>query len=363
MQAIKATVSSYVYTRLIARFRNRTQSIQATANIATNATRILAICDPMTWHNLSSETYATALTPTNWRKTFATAKPENSILFCEAAWTGIGNQPWRGQIYQDKRVRYNNRKYLLAILRHCKQHNIPTVFWAKEDPAYFKHPIYDFTDTALRFDYILSTCAESVSQYKALGHTNAHLWRFSFSPRDYYPPKPETPRHNQAVFAGSWFTDHPKRCEELTTIFDQVLAQGIELVIYDRNQTNARSTKPFPIKYQSYVQNAVPYGNLGDIYRQSNFVININTVTDSPTMYARRVFEAMACGAIVITNPAKGLVAEFGDNLWHMGHDFDQSNIETIRQHNIGTVFARHTWQTRLTELESILCKQLVSSD
>jgi len=311
------------------------------------------ICDPMTWQNLSQEHPAISLLPTN----LPTQKIK--FLFCESTWSGTTNACWRGQVYKDERVLYENRHNLLKILNHYKSKRIPTVFWAKEDPAYFQDSIYNFTDTALKFDYILTTAEECIPRYNALGHKQVHLWPFGFSPKIYYPPKNPN-RENIAIFAGSWYEDHPNRCQDLSTILDAILTAKIPIRIYDRNRLSGNSTKPFPTKYQPYVQDSVSYEALGNIYRKAEYVINVNTICDSATMFSRRVYEAMACGCIIISNESTGLRNQFNNNIWFIteNEEFDLQSKELIRQENIQTVFTHHTWAQRMNQLTELISKE-----
>ena len=353
--AVLPTLKSYVYTRVLPKFLPAPKTV---IHDTISGIPVAAICDWMTWINLCHFHSTVALTPSGWvSEIFARPK----FLFCEAAWCGIARSCWRGQIYKDRRVLYENRKHLLEILRYCKSNAIPTVFWAKEDPAYFRHEIYDFTDTALMFDHILTTAKEAVQEYISLGHRSVHLWPFGFSPHIYYPPGLEdSARENVAVFAGSWFREHKKRCHDLEMLFEMLLDAGIPLRIYDRNKRWGVSFKPFPEKYQRYVLDRVEYEELGKIYRSSSFAINVNTVGDSETMFSRRVYEAAACGAIVVSNDSKGLKSQFGENIWFLGERFDTEHIGEIRERNIRFVFENHTWQKRFEKLCEILGEECI---
>jgi len=315
----------------------------------------------MAWQNLSSEHAAVSITPHNWQEAFNNAQ-NFEFFFCEAAWTGTTNHTWRGQVYKDGRVFYENRRELLKIISKCKANKIPTVFWAKEDPAYFQDATYNFTDTALKFDYILTTAEECISKYHALGHDQVYLWPFGFSPAIYYPPEDEGhKRENMAVFAGSWYAYLPQRCNALARIFEMVLSANIPLRIYDRYRVGGRSSKPFPKQYQQYVNDSISYAALGEVYRNVKYAISVNTVCDSSTMFARRVYEAMACGAIVISNPSVGMHEQFDNNVWYESDDFAFDQIDAVRQRNIETVFANHTWEQRMEQLLTMIgCDQPV---
>jgi glycosyltransferase involved in cell wall biosynthesis len=353
-QRISATIKSYVYTKLLPLIKH---SPPLKMNVSEgNGESIAAICDPMTWRNLCQDEAVIALTPSRWRDAFKASKIK--FFFCEAAWSGTDGACWRGQIYKDGRVLYENRHKLISILKRCKADKIPTVFWAKEDPVYFRDSVYNFTDTALKFDFIFTTAEECIPKYKKLGHKHVYLLPFGFSPVIYHPPLNKKPRENIAVFAGSWFPEHPKRCADLTEIFDMVLSFGIPLRIYDRNRINGHSSKPFPERYQAYVCDSISYEDLGGVYRSAEYAVNVNTVSTSETMFARRVYEAMASGAIVISNESSGMEKQFADgNVWYVGRGFDFKSAERIREENIENVFANHTWEERMKKIHETVLK------
>jgi hypothetical protein len=194
-----------------------------------------------------------------------------------------------------------------------------------------------------------------VEKYRGLGHKQAHLLQFGFSPGIYHPPKDGSPRENAAVFAGGWYESLPLRCKDLADIFGMVLEAGIPLKIYDRYRREGRSSKPFPKIYLPYVHDGVEYAKLGDIYRSAMYAVNVNTVTGSGTMFARRVYEAMACGAIVISNESVGMRKQFGGRAWFANEGFDMGAAEAVRQSNINEVFANHTWERRMKQLFDII--------
>lgn len=306
--------------------------------------RVAFICDDMTWANFSPLCEAVALDPSNWRSKMEKHRPE--IFFCESAWTGIQGSPlgWRGKIYKNHKVLFENRRELLEILCYCRDHGIKTVFWNKEDPVYFGSDTYDFTDTALRFDYLFTTAQECVERYQALGHHHVDVLRFGFNPTLFNPLGKK--QGNAAVFAGSWYADLPQRCEQMRQCFSILEEAQIPLTIYDRHSGGGAEDgrNRYPEEYQTMVRPAVEYARLGQVLKEYEYGVNINTVTASRTMFARRVFEMMACGLKIISNASEGMKELFPGRVWYLGEpqpDWSQGIVEE----NLRQVFLKHTME------------------
>lgn len=351
---VVANVSSFAYSRVLYGLRGSAAQAPPT-NVDSALPTIAFVCDDMTWEDYSPECRAVYVTPKNWRSVFARYKPD--ILLCESAWRGVSAYPdaWRGKLYKNSRLWYNNRRDIQSIVEYCRQNNIHAVFWNKEDPRYFGDAQHDFSDTALSFGTVLTTAAECVPRYEELGAKNVHTWMFGFAPHLYYPPPHYTLRENTAVFAGSWYGDVPDRCADMRQLFDTVLSAGVGLTIYDRNYGTDNAMQQYPAQYRPYIRPAVLFSQLGDIYRKARYVINVNTVMDSETMFARRVFEAMACGNVVISNASPGLERLFPGGIWYPGHPFDRDRAGEMALKNQQTVIAQHSCAARMQELYKLL--------
>ena len=315
--------------------------------------KIAFICDEMTWQDFRKECSSVFVTPTHWRTIFAETKPD--IFFCESAWSGNEDYEdcWRGRIYKNEKVKWNSRKALRDILHYCKENRIPTVFWNKEDPTFFDNKTYNFVDTALLFDHIFTTAQECVKAYQKKGHHSVHVLPFGYAPDIFYSDLSQA-RTNKAVFAGSWYADQPERCRDMTDIFDMVLAHGIVLEIWDRQSNSYNPVHKFPPKYTPHIRPAVAFEQLGHIYRGAEYAININTVKDSSTMFARRVVEVMACGCIVISNESAGMRELFDNRIWFLGETFSIADNEEIRQKNRQEIEENDTCKQRLAEVLAV---------
>ena len=316
--------------------------------ISLKEVKIAFVCDDMTYEGFSLECKSVFLTPKNWFKVMEEFKPD--VFFCESAWSGIKeyNNCWRGKIYKNGNVIYETRKVIFSIISYCERHNIKTVFWNKEDPTYFGNFKYDFIDTALNFEYIFTTCEECVEKYKRLGAKNVYVLMFGFSPRIFNPLN-SFPKNNEAVFAGSWYNNEKERCLDMENIFDSVLNEKIDLKIYDRYFNSDNPDTVFPEKYSEFNKGNMPFSKLGDIIKKAKYAVNVNTVKNSKTMFARRVFEIIACNTVIISNYSKGLKKMFGDGIWFGGEKFFYS-LDIIER-NLYYVFKNHTNYVRMKYL------------
>lgn len=125
------------------------------------------------------------------------------------------------------------------------------------------------------------------------------------------------------------------------------------LIIYDRFFTLSYKDMKYPEKYQPYVNEDVDYHEIPDVYKESEFGLNFNTVTDSNTMFARRVFELMASNTVVLSNYSKGVYRLFKDNVLYLDRDdFDwNKNFDKIKEENLYNVLENHTYSNRFRQI------------
>lgn len=323
--------------------------------------KIAIICDEMTFRGFETECQCFFITPANWMKVFRKEKPD--LFFCESAWSGIEEYPesWRGRIYRSNKVRFDNRNDLLNILDFCHRSHIPTVFWNKEDPTYFEDREHDFVNTALMFDYIYTTAEECVEKYKALGHNHVKTLMFGFSPM-LFNPLNRKPDEKKVVFTGSWYADQKQRCKDMSKLFDRIIELGLSLEIYDRHWDSNNPINQFPDKYKRYIHKGVSFSKLNEVLKSACFGVNINTVKDSNTMFARRVFEMMASNLMIISNDSVGMRKLFGTDIWFVDEEFNIEEVEVSCRRNFRKVFIEHTCKQRLIQVaKDIGCLEKIS--
>lgn len=235
------------------------------------------------------------LTPTGWRAELA-ASPID-LLFVESAWAGSGGA-WRYQLTGSKAP----SPELQALVAHCRERGIPSVFWNKEDPPHFD----DFLDTARLFDRVFTTDAALIERYRAaLGHDRVEELAFAAQPALHHPMRQKGLHQVRDVgFGGSyWSHKFPERQAQMDLLLGAAAnvaeRRDIGFDIYSRFENDPKYR--FPEHFERFVRGSLDYERMLTAYRAHKVMLNVNSVVDSPTMLARRVFEILASGTPVVS--------------------------------------------------------------
>lgn len=254
---------------------------------------IACVLDEFSAQAFAPDAHLVHLTPDNWQRQLAPSAP--AMLLVESAFAGHEAQ-WTGRI-----ARFGQpSQALVDIVTACREASIPTVFWNKEDPINFEM----FAVTAGLFDVILSVDVDSLERYRRLApHASLGVLPFAAQPAIHYPPVAERPRG--VAFAGAYYAaKHPERQEQMELILDPAREFGLD--IYDRlGKTDPRFR--WPEKYQAHIRGTLSYAETVQMYRAYKVFLNVNTVTDSPTMCSRRIFELLACGTTTVSGPSRAI--------------------------------------------------------
>lgn len=322
--------------------------------------RVAAILDEFSYNSFKFECDLLNLNYSSWREEMDRHQPE--LFLCESAWSGGDSEkrPWKGRVYASKNFRNENRSELLKILEYCKQRGIPTVFWNKEDPSHYDDKVHNFVDTALRFDHIFTTDLASADRYRREhGHASVAVLPFAVQPKLFNPIE-RGKRSDDVIFAGGWYSNHVQRSRAMEETFDSVLESGLNLKIYDRFYGSDDPTKQFPERFRRYLNPPIPNDLMASVYKESEVGITINTETSSPTMFARRIFELMACNTLVISNFSNGVYDFFGDNVLYSDVEprgllrMSPEEIEKARDENLKLVLSEHTYRERFEQILNV---------
>ncbi|WP_257995238.1 glycosyltransferase family protein [Brevibacterium luteolum] len=230
------------------------------------------------------------------------------FVFVESAWNGNGGQ-WQYQLTGTSGVKED----FVQLLSACRSHGIPTVFWNKEDPPHYD----DFIEAARLFDVVFTSDVRLVEQYKSdLGHDRVSALSFAAQPAINNPERLRAGNHERDIaFAGMYFAHrYPERREQMDWLLGAAadvsprMTSGLE--IFSR-QHGGDEKYQFPPPLDEHVVGSLPYPHMLTAYKAFKAFLNVNSVTDSPSMCARRIFEISAAGTPVVSAPSAGTQAFF----------------------------------------------------
>ena len=306
--------------------------------------RVAAIMDEFTYHSYAPVADVLQLHPETWRTQISDFKPD--MVFIESAWNGLEGL-WKGKIS-------NADSSLIELIDWSRQSQIPSMFWNKEDPVHFS----TFLPIASRVDAIFTTDIDCLPKYKqAVGHNRVYLLPFAAQPLIHNPIE-KYDRKDAFNFAGSYYLRYPERQRDFAALVDTVVKVR-PLEIYDRNFDNPHPHYLFPDKYQQYIIGTLPFNEIDKAYKGYRYGINMNTIKQSQTMFARRVFELLASNTVVVSNFSRGVRLLFGDlvvssdNTRELEHRLqqicnDETNYRKLRLAGLRRVMSEHTYHARL---------------
>lgn len=288
------------------------------------------------------------ITPDNYREELG----DLSFLVVASAWHGLENE-WDNMTKPDS----EQGKAIFEIIKEAKELNIPVVFYSKEDPPNYEH----FLHIAKECDYIFTSASEMIEHYKEdCNNVNVDSLCFGINPILHNPVgihsvEPE----DGVVFSGSWMAKYPERIRSLETMFDGILDSQTPLKIIDRNFDKNDPRYFFPQKYYRCISPAVDHETLQKVHKLYKWAININSVTDSSTMFANRVYELQAIGNILISNYSKGVVEKFEgvhiveteDEVGRLLTSMNDEELYYERIKNIRRVMTGETTYDRLSQI------------
>lgn len=314
-------------------------------NMTLKAIKVACVMDEFTYSSYKDICKLQQLSVGGWQAELEHLQPD--MLFIESAWRGK-DDAWDRKISQAS-------PELIGILDWCKERNIPTMFWNKEDPVHFG----TFINTAKRFDYVFTTDLNCIGGYKrSLGHDQVYLLPFACNPVDHNPIE-QYKRKPKACFAGSFYVRYPERIRDLDVILETFIQHsGVD--IYDRNFGKDDANYAFPDNYKPLILGNLKYDQIDIAYKGYEYGINLNSIKYSPTMFARRVFELLASRTLVVSNFSQGVRLFFGDLVIASDakseivaklekYDSDAAYSNQIKLAGLRKVMLEHTYENRFS--------------
>ena len=251
-----------------------------------------------------------------------------SLFFCESCWNG-NNGKWKCKI---------NSKYIYEevsnILKQCKNLQIPTIFFNKEDPVNFD----SYIETAKCFDIIITTDINCVDKYKNLTNSRIFVMPFTIDPLTINNIG-RMNDNDESFFAGSYtYNLSEDRKKNTITLLDKLKTKE-NMFLFDRSLNkeirknfyqNKYTLNMFHPKYNKYIYECISHEELLDIHKNKNWCGNLNTVKNSPTMFARRVLEASILKNSLVTDYSQGVYENFKNSIYKLEDELNFNTNEDI---------------------------------
>ncbi|MFD2757249.1 glycosyltransferase family protein, partial [Gulosibacter faecalis] len=269
--------------------------------------RVAVIMDDFSLQAWGAEFDTVVVTPSEWREQVQSV----DLLFVESAWNG-NRGAWQYQLTGSKAP----SEALRELVAYCREQGIPSVFWNKEDPPHFD----DFLDTAKLFDAVFTSDANKLPDYRErLGHDRVDVLNFAAQPTIHNPIRQHGGEpEGDIAFAGMYFAHkYPERREQMQLLLgaanDVSAKMPRGLTIYSRFAGGDENYQ-FPAPFDERVVGSLPYDKMLSAYREHKVFLNVNSVVDSPSMCARRVFELTASGTPVVSAPSEAIPNYFSQD-------------------------------------------------
>lgn len=265
--------------------------------------RLLTILDEISEASWSTEFRMFPVSRGNYRNQISTST--SAALFLESCWKG-NRGAWE-YAFTSPGLSHANAQALLEAIEIAKKRNMPVLFWNKEDPMHYEK----FLPIAAKCDIVFTTDANKISAYKRdLPGARVETLAFAAAPHITNPSGRFKTHAESICFAGSYYSvGHEDRKRQMDALLPAIPPLGG--AIYDRFSKLRSERYQYPPEYRPYIRDSVPFTRMAELYKRFKIFLNVNTVTTSPTMMSRRVYEILATGTPVISTPSAAIEAQF----------------------------------------------------
>jgi hypothetical protein len=319
-----------------------------------NNESVFCILDDFTFECFKPEFQLIKVSRYAWKYQLSLVRPK--FLFCESVWKANGGQ-WNFAGFQRKKP--THWRPLTGLISLCNTLGVPTVYFNKEDPPNFDR----FIDSATLFDVIFTTEERLIPEYQRRApRAKVAAMMFAAQPRIHNPFNYR--RSDEICFAGAWRGwKYPERAKSLGNMIDMIVEMKEKMVIYDRNYFLPEANDRFPQKYKSYVKPPISYEILSGEYKNFKAMLNVNAVSDSQTMCARRIFEIINSRTPILTSYSPAIIDIFGENIYmeNYGSGWEQyfrdSEVDCAKKVHLNyrKVLSHHTYLHRANQIRKIL--------
>ncbi len=254
------------------------------------------LCDEFSWYGWKYEGAHRVMGPDvsrpDWENLIANP-PRTKFFLIESVWQNF---------YQEGHSIKHQLPRLIEALRRKK---IPIVFWNKEDPLHYER----FSPFAIKSDLIFTSDIDSIPRYMAAGFEGKiKCLPFPVQPkihRSYYQKDPS----KKVFFAGRYTDQHAERNRAYETFLKPAIQTG--LVDIFARKTQYVNENSWPEEAKSFIVGSLAYEDLIKEYTKYTIGLSISSVSDSLSMFPRRVVEMTMGNILVISDKNEALTRLF----------------------------------------------------
>ncbi|MDU8925043.1 glycosyltransferase [Pasteurellaceae bacterium LIM206] len=324
--------------------------------------KFISILDEISHTSFDSEFRLFQLNKTTFEKQIQSSTSLG--LFIESCWKGNFGA-WE-YAFTSPNLQHQNAQNLLKALDTAKNRALPIIFWNKEDPMHYEK----FLPISSKCDVIFTTDSNKVADYRRdVPNAKVEPLLFAANINICNPANRFRSEMENICFAGSYYgVGHDDRKRQMDALLPTIIK--FNGAIYDRMSQTGNERYSYPRKYRRFIRPAVPFREIVEVYKRFKIFLNVNTITDSPTMMSRRVYELLACGTPVISTPSmaidkqfKGIVqvAKNAKEANKIAKRLLENEWEWLRLSHLGyrEVMLKHTYEHRAIQIANVMGKNI----
>jgi hypothetical protein len=257
---------------------------------------------PTTWL-LSSQGHVFPLKPEGFGEQLDQAEP--GFFLCESARRGNGGA------WQYKLSGENGRvpEEIQQLVSECKTRSVPTFFLMNCTSSAALH----FYQTAFLFDYILSADQGLAGRLPVEMKDRIHYFPFSVDPGLHHPITNGLRNTKVCFVFDSGEGTSSLHFSGVVDFLKSAIHPGLD--VYDISYGESPSGQDISSLIREYNCGYLPYVRMAERYREYMALLNISPGGRRQSYIPRWIFEALASGLTVISEPSELLEKTFGDTI------------------------------------------------